>query len=86
MVGGASRRVGSKNDYVYYASNSRIYQNIRKVDGAFGMSSWRNRRVPLLADNAAQVLYFILEKELQSSLDHNHITSPVLGPQVQNSS
>ncbi len=50
-VDGASRRVGGKNDYVYYASNKRIYQ-ISEKDGALGMSSWRNRSAPSLVHNA----------------------------------
>ena len=29
-VDGALRRVGGKNDYVYYASNSKIYQISKK--------------------------------------------------------
>ncbi len=60
-VDGASRRVDGENDYIYYTVNSKIYQISKKVDGACGMSSWRNRCAPSLADNAAGHFPFICE-------------------------
>ena len=36
----------------------------KKVDGVLGMSSWGNRRAPLLADNAGE--YELNRKELYS--------------------
>ena len=35
----------------------RNTSNSEKVDGALGMSSWRNRRAPSLSDNTASKLY-----------------------------
>ncbi len=52
-VDAAPRRVGGENDYICYVGNCGIYKISKKVDGALGMSSWRNRRAPLLSDNAA---------------------------------
>ncbi len=58
-VDGAWRRVSGENNYFYYAGNHEIHKILKKVDGALGMSSWRNRRAPSLPDNAEYALKVI---------------------------
>ena len=45
------------------------YLKSQKVDGAFGMSSWRNRRAPSLVDYAVRFSGHFQEKRTQAKND-----------------